>query len=103
MEGKVSCCGVICPECGYYPGECAGCEAIEGNVFWLQYTGGEICDIYDCCRNRKGLAHCGTCGELPCGRYSQQDPTITPEENEAGFKKQMERLAELKKREAGDQ
>lgn len=95
MDRNVSPCGVVCPECKFYPGDCAGCAAIEGKVFWLQYMGGDVCDIYQCCIHDKGLAHCGLCAELPCNRYDQKDPTMSDEENEAGFQKQMATLRAL--------
>lgn len=96
MGRIISCCGVVCSECQYYPGDCAGCPAIEGKVFWLQFTGGDVCDIYQCCVEEKGLAHCGLCGELPCERCEQKDPTLSDEENEATFQKQMEVLRALR-------
>lgn len=92
MEPVVSCCGVVCSACAYYPKECGGCTAIQGGVFWLEYTGGEVCPIYDCCVNGKRLPHCGRCAELPCSRYEQEDPTVSPAENEQNFRMQMARL-----------
>lgn len=92
MDQIVSCCGVICSECAYYPKECGGCPAIRGKVFWLEYTGGEVCPIYDCCVNGKKLPHCGRCTALPCSRYEQEDPTKSPEENTADFRRQMAQL-----------
>lgn len=96
MGKIISCCGVVCSECSSYPKECAGCAAIEGRVFWLEYTGGEVCDIYGCCVEKKGLRHCGRCEELPCERYAQKDPTKTDAENEEDFRKQMEQLEKMK-------
>lgn len=94
MEKRISCCGTICSACEYYPAECRGCDEIEGRVFWLEYTGERICDIYDCCRKQKKYAHCGQCDELPCSRYGHNDPTKTPEENEADHCRQMKTLKE---------
>ena len=96
MEKRISCCGTICTECEYYPAECGGCDEIEGRVFWLEYTGESICDIYDCCRNQKKYAHCGQCDELPCSLYARNDPTRTPEENEADHCRQMKTLKEYR-------
>lgn len=99
MEGQekrvVSCCGVVCSECGYYPGDCRGCSPIQGRVFWLQFTGGDVCDIYRCCVEEKRLAHCGKCPGLPCGRYDREDPTRSHEENEAELKGQLALLRSL--------
>lgn len=92
MEKIVSCCGVVCSECGYYPGECGGCPAVRGQVFWLEYTGGDVCEIYDCCVNQKKLEHCGRCGELPCFRFEGNDPTKSVEENERDHQRQLEQL-----------
>lgn len=35
-EKKISCCGAICSDCGYYPVDCQGCTEIKGIVFWLE-------------------------------------------------------------------
>ncbi len=94
MEKRISCCGTICSECEYYPDGCRGCEEIEGRVFWLEYTGESICDIYDCCRKQKKFVCCGQCDELPCRRYERDDPTKTPKENEADHCRQMKTLKE---------
>lgn len=47
MDKIISCCGVICSECSYYSTDCKGCRSIRGQVFWLEYTGENICGIYD--------------------------------------------------------
>ncbi len=93
MEGKIiSCCGVICSECQYFPVDCQGCSSIEGKPFWLTFTGESVCSIYDCCICNKELPHCGKCRELPCHRFHGQDPTKSPEENEDDQKKRLEVL-----------
>lgn len=92
MEKIISCCGVVCSECQYFPEACSGCPAIKGQVFWLEYTGGTVCDIYECCVNTKKLVHCGKCEKLPCNRYNGSDPTKTAEENENDFIKQLAQL-----------
>lgn len=88
----ISCCGCACSECQYYPDDCKGCPSIEGQVFWLQFTGGQVCENYDCCVNDRSLPHCGKCPELPCSRYDSGDPTKSPEENAEDHRKQMEQL-----------
>lgn len=95
MEEIISCCGSVCPACPYYPADCRGCAAVKGNVFWLAYTGGTLCDIYRCCVLERGLFHCGRCGELPCRRYAPEDPTKTAEENAADLKGQLEQLRRM--------
>ncbi|MCB6570734.1 DUF3795 domain-containing protein [Eubacterium limosum] len=96
MKEIISCCGVVCTSCEYYPETCSGCPAIEGKAFWLEYTGGDICGIYECCILERKKPHCGKCGELPCHRYfDTPDPTKTPEENKTDFRRQMEQLKRM--------
>ena len=85
-------CGVLCSECSCFPADCKGCRTIEGKVFWLQYTGGSVCNIYDCCVRKGKRRDCGGCEKLPCPHYDLKDPTISDEENEAGRKRNIERL-----------
>ena len=101
MAEYMSCCGTVCSDCEYYPDSCGGCEEIEGKVFWLEYTGEEICSIYDCCMNGKRYAHCGQCEELPCRRYDGEDPTKSAEENRADHLRQVEALRRRYNRSAG--
>ncbi|WP_066684673.1 DUF3795 domain-containing protein [Christensenella intestinihominis] len=94
MEEVISCCGAVCSQCKDYPRECGGCPAIQGKVFWLQYVPEDVCPIYACCVEEKGLAHCGGCEELPCERYSRySDPNMSEEE---GAKLQEEAFARLR-------
>lgn len=96
MEKVISCCGVVCSECEYYPDNCTGCPTIKGKAFWLEYTGGTVCDIYDCCVNQKKFSHCGQCASLPCGLYlNANDPTKSEAENEAILKSQLCQLRSL--------
>lgn len=92
MHKIISCCGVVCSECQYYPAECKGCPTIKGHAFWLENTGEEICTIYECCTNQKKLPHCARCDKLSCNRYDGSDPTKTQKENENDFIKQLEQL-----------
>ena len=48
MKKIISCCGVICSKRSYYPIDCEGCPTIRGQAFWLEYTGENICGLYDC-------------------------------------------------------
>lgn len=95
MDTIISCCGVICLECKYYPDECKGCPEIKGKAFWLEYTNEKICAIYDCCVNTRMLSHCGKCVELPCVKYNGYDPTKTQEENDNDFNKQLIQLRSM--------
>ncbi|MEG0240229.1 DUF3795 domain-containing protein [Anaerorhabdus sp.] len=96
MVQVISCCGVICSNCQYYPNDCKGCPEVKGRVFWLEYTGEEICEIYDCCVNRMKFKHCGKCDNLPCDRYNESDPTKTQEENDNDFIGQLTQLKKMK-------
>lgn len=93
MNKIISCCGVVCSECNYFPNDCSGCPKIKGIAFWLQFTGESICATYHCCIEKKGLEHCGQCLELPCNLYYEgNDPTKTVEENENILKSQLNQL-----------
>lgn len=82
-------CGTVCAECEFYQNECKGCNAIKGNVFWLEYTKEPICPSYDCCVNEHKLPHCGKCTSFPCDTLKRGDPTKTDEENAALLEKQL--------------
>ncbi len=92
MEKIISCCGVVCSDCKSFPNDCKGCPEINGKAYWLQYTGEDICGLFDCCVNQKKFPHCGNCASLPCGHYERDDPTKTPEENEEDRRKQLAQL-----------
>ncbi len=55
---------------------------------------GTVCDIYDCCINKKKYAHCGQCEALPCSYYDQDDPTKSEEENARDYRNQLKMLRE---------
>ena len=93
----LSCCGVVCSKCDYYPNDCLGCPKIQGKPFWLQYTGESVCSIYHCCVEQKKQANCGACPNLPCSFYEKGDPTKGDEENKAILKKQLSQLNAMQK------
>lgn len=96
MEKIISCCGMLCSECKYYPGDCPGCPKLAGKPFWLQYVEDEVCSIYDCCINKRQYEHCGKCKSLPCKKYFEgEDPTMSKEEIEEIDKKRLELLKSL--------
>lgn len=97
----ISCCGVHCEACRFFPEECPGCPDIAGKVFWLRYTGEEICGIYQCCVVEKGLLHCGLCPEMPCSLFDAPDPTLSPEENQEIHRKQVQTLRNMADMEKG--
>lgn len=92
MEKIFSCCGVICSECTSYPETCKGCPKEKGKAYWLEYTGEDVCSIYQCCVNEKKHAHCGKCTKLPCEHFDGDDPTKSPEENAQDHLRQLENL-----------
>lgn len=91
----ISCCGVVCNQCQYYLKDCKGCAKVNGKVFWLEYTGEKVCQIYNCCVNEKKMNHCGKCKKLPCQFYYGNDPTKSDEENEIDLKNQLSMLKKL--------
>lgn len=97
MEKILSCCGMICSDCEYYPTDCPGCSEIKGKAFWLEYTGEDCCEIYNCCINKKGYQNCGQCDKLPCSQYENEDPTKSKEENTADHCMQMKNLEQYRK------
>ena len=88
-------CGAKCVECPSFPKDCKGCRKIKGKVFWLQYTGDEVCPIWKCCKEHK-RENCGDCPELPCTRF-MKDPTLSDEENETNLNKMINNLTKKNK------
>lgn len=95
MKG-MSCCGMVCVECEFYPYDCQGCDAVKGAPFWVSYFGADICERYHCCRNVKKWDTCTYCKDLPCEYYYIFDPTKTKAENEAILARQLENLQQLR-------
>lgn len=86
-------CGTVClTDCPACPQDCKGCRAIEGEVYWLPYIGGDCCPIYHCCVHERGARDCGGCERLPCAHWELRDPTMTDEEIERGLQKRLRRL-----------
>lgn len=96
-EGKqkrnnvLSPCGAVCAECEYYPLQCAGCGKIKGKVYWLEFTGAEVCPVYDCCVNNKKRKNCAACEKLPCEKFTK-DPTVSDEQNRENLRAMVQRL-----------
>ncbi len=84
-------CGAVCVRCKSFPTSCKGCRQIRGKAWWLPYIQARQCPVYDCCVTKKGMINCGSCPELPCGKFAK-DPTISDEENEANLRGMLERL-----------
>ena len=90
----ISPCGADCAACGRFPAQCAGCSAIAGKVWWLQFANMDCCPVYACCVEKKGPRTCGSCPELPCERF-MRDPTVSEEENNAHLQIMLQNLKEL--------
>ncbi len=85
-------CGADCEACPSLGSKCAGCEAIQGKVYWAAYVGKDVCPYYLCVRG-KGMKHCGECADIPCELwYSLKDPANTDEEHEASIKERVKLL-----------
>lgn len=84
-------CGAVCAECTLFPSECAGCFNIKGKVHWLQYTGQDVCAVYDCCVNDKRQLNCARCEYLPCEKFTL-DPTLSDKENRENLTRMINRL-----------
>jgi hypothetical protein len=80
-----------------YPGQsCAGCNAVEGKIFWTQYMNLDTCPIYQCCRNEKQLTHCGECAALPCQIYfATKDPALSEEAHKKSIQDRVDALRSL--------
>ena len=92
MKKKISCCGMICSECGRYQNACEGCPESNGKTYWLEYAEESTCAIYRCCIMTKHYPHCGKCTAFPCNHYDLDDPAKTVKENEAAHRRQKELL-----------
>lgn len=89
-------CGVDCSTCPSYEKDCAGCEAIKGNVYWTEHIGGGTCPIYKCCEDNSH-EHCGKCGSLPCNTWKElKDPSMTDEQHLDALNQRVKLLREMK-------
>ena len=96
LKKIISCCGAVCSGCEKYPNDCKGCSDVKGKVFWLEFTGGMVCDIYNCCVDQKRFDHCGQCSSLPCQFFLDTiDPNKTKEENEKILESQLYHLKSM--------
>lgn len=89
-------CGVNCDECLRLNNGCAGCDALEGNVFWTQYICTDTCPVYKCVKE-KGHQNCGHCPEIPCELWvSLKDPSLSEEEHQKSIQGRLLVLKELR-------
>ncbi len=76
-------CGLYCGECEFLGKQCAGCGNVAGKPFWTSQIPNGICPLYDCCKNKKQLGHCGLCEEFPCKIFNElRDPNLSDDEFE---------------------
>ena len=86
-------CGIYCGSCRFLGTECKGCGCVEGKPFWAEQTPSKVCPLHDCCRNQKGLEHCGLCEEFPCKTFlGIRDPGMSDEEFEESLRERQESL-----------
>ena len=82
LRPALSPCGVDCGSCPFLGENCGGCAATKGKPFYIKDFNTEICPLYDCPVNKKGLETCGPCAELPCEIYHNwRDPSMTDEQH----------------------
>ena len=68
-----SVCEIDCDVCNFKTERnCAGCKAIQGQVFWGS------CELY-ACNAGKGQEHCGKCPEFPCDKLKEWAAAENPE------------------------
>lgn len=91
-------CGSYCDECPHFKTTCQGCEAQKGKPFWTAQMTYDMCPIYDCCKNKKALEHCGLCGALPCALFKNlRDPSLSDEAFEESLLYRQRNLMKRKK------
>lgn len=87
----VSCCGTECKKCGCYGTLCKGCNECQGKVFHAPV--GKACPIYACAVQKKRLATCGGCDQIPCAIWKEtRDPRYSDEEFEKSIEERMDHL-----------
>lgn len=90
---KVSCCGLVCDECGSYKKECEGCWETNGKPQWVQSLELRACPFYLCCKIEKELNSCGQCNKMPCEKFSDiRDPSISDVEFNSELENRIKRL-----------
>ncbi len=88
---RLSCCGAECEKCGFYGGQCKGCDRLSGKPFYMPE--GQVCAIYACAVRKKKFANCAGCGQMPCEIWkAARDPAMTQEEFEKDMELRRQRL-----------
>lgn len=87
----MSCCGIECKKCGFYGSLCKGCNECQGKVFHAPY--GKACPIYVCSVQKKRLATCKDCEQIPCTIWKEtRDPQLSDEEFEKSIEERVKNL-----------
>lgn len=87
----LSCCGTECTKCGCYGTLCQGCNECQGKVFHAPE--GKACPIYTCSVQKKRLATCGSCDQIPCSIWKEtRDPQFSDEEFEKSITDRVKNL-----------
>jgi len=90
---EISCCGADCKACGCYGQMCSGCNECQGKVFHAPE--GKACPIYECAVQKKKLAFCGDCGQMPCSVWrATRDPGMSEHEFEASIAERVKNLTD---------
>jgi len=58
-------CGAYCENCLSYKKRCDGCFETSGHCPLAREQGKDVCPIWECA-TRRGVDHCGVCGDFPC-------------------------------------
>ncbi len=86
-------CGIYCGNCDALGKQCKGCGYVNGKPFWAVRIPSGVCQFHDCCRNQKGLEHCGLCEDFPCRTFQEaRDPAMSDEETQNLLKERQEAL-----------
>lgn len=85
----LSCCGTACDACSFYGAQCQGCNALSGKPFHSP----DGCPIYRCAVNKRKLANCAACDNVPCDIWRKtRDPQFSDEEFEANIQERIKNL-----------
>ncbi len=102
MKKNVSCCGINCNTCKYFGNLCDGCNQVRGEAFWTKFSDIPVCPLFDCCKNKRGLSHCGLCENIPCRlHYANIDPATSEDEHIEEVQARVEYLTAQTTKEIG--
>jgi hypothetical protein len=80
----LSACGLRCDQCEFFNVTCTGCFNVKGSTFWAKEMGpSQVCPLFNCSVNTRGLKDCGGCSELPCQMFREmKDPNSSEEDHQ---------------------